>query len=175
MIKCKGAAEISIDNLREFQGDLKELTKENFDKLKHTILTEGYCDPGSVWEDGGIYWVIDMHQRLFVLKALRSEGYYVPPIPVNFVYPKDKEEAKKLVLTFSSNYGKLTEDSVSNYCIDSSIELSFLETSVVFPEVDLNYFTEGNEPLEEAESLSQDDSDLSLKCESCGAKIKSKA
>lgn len=151
VIKCSGAATLPIDKIIPFQGDFKELTKDNFNKLKNTILTEGFCSPGSVWENDGKYYAIDCHQRLLVLKALRADGYLVPDIPVDFVYAKDKEEAKKLILTFSSNYGTISEESLSNFMIDAGLSVDFLDTSVVLPEVSMDYYIK--------EETSQDVSD----------------
>jgi DNA modification methylase len=78
----------------------------------------------------------------------------VPRLPANIIHAKDKLEAKKLVLTFSSNYGTISEESLSNYMIDSGIDVDFLDAEVVLPEVDMDYYSQ--EP-ESKEGLIDDD------------------
>jgi hypothetical protein len=48
-IKCEGSTTVDIKEVHEFQGDFKALTKENFEKLKKTILIEGFADPLNIW------------------------------------------------------------------------------------------------------------------------------
>ncbi len=169
-IKCEGAATLPLDLIKEFQGEFKALTKENFEKLKHTITTEGFCDPINVWENDGKYFCLDGHQRMSVLKALQADGWMIPALPVNMIKAKDKKEAKKLILTFSSNYGAISEESLSNFMIDSELDLDFLQTSVVLPEVSLDYFSHENSDIENtSKELSVDDfTDFEHKCPKCG-------
>jgi len=141
-IKCEGATTLPLESIKEFQGEFKALTKENFEKLKHTITTEGFCDPINIWENEGKYFCLDGHQRMSVLKSLRADGWMIPALPVNMIKAKDKEEAKKLILTFSSNYGVISEESLSNFMIDAGLSVDFLQTSVVLPEVSLDYFSQ---------------------------------
>lgn len=148
-IKCKGSMTIPLEDIVIIQGDLKTLTEDNYKKLRHTIVTEGYCDPLNLWFDPKInkWCSLDGTQRTFVLKGLKADGYLIPPIPANEIMAKDRKEAMKLILTFSSNYGKLTDDGLSNFCIDAGIDVDFLNTSVVLPEVSLDYFSQ-EEPTE---------------------------
>lgn len=44
-IKCQGARAVDFSTLQEFQGTLKELSKENYAKLRKSILTNGWCAP----------------------------------------------------------------------------------------------------------------------------------
>jgi len=60
-----------------------------------------------VWDDGtGTLWTIDGHQRMKVLAALAAEGWEIPPVPVDYIYAKDQAEAKRLILSASSQYGE---------------------------------------------------------------------
>ena len=169
-IKCEGATTLPLESIKEFQGEFKALTKENFEKLKHTITTEGFCDAINVWENDGKYFCLDGHQRMIVLKALKADGWMIPSLPVNMIKAKDKEEAKKLILTFSSNYGVISEESLSNFMIDAGLSVDFLQTSVVLPEVSLDYFSQEDSDIDNtSKELSIDDfTDFEHKCPKCG-------
>lgn len=140
-ISCEGSGALDIGEMTEFQGDFKALTRENYNKLKKTILDLGFSDPINVWVSDDKNYILDGHQRKLVLTGLRAEGYLVPKIPVNYVYAENIQEAKKKVLTFSSNYGQITEESLSDFMIDAGIDADFLNTDVVLPEVNLDYFS----------------------------------
>ena len=167
-IRVKHGPDMDIDDFYPFQGDLKELPKENFEKLKHTIIEEGFADPFNLWfdPDKKKHFICDGHQRQLVLKAMRAEGYMIPKLPTNLVLAKDMEQAKKFVLTFASNYGKITEESLSNYCIDAGLDVDFLNTSVVLPEVSLDYFSTDDGDVVDLDTHQGDEKyNITIKCE----------
>ncbi len=67
-----------LRNLHPLQGNLKELSVPNFEKLKHSLLKHGISFPLFVWQHGGINYVLDGHQRDRVLRRMQEEGYEVP-------------------------------------------------------------------------------------------------
>ncbi|MBK8202452.1 MAG: hypothetical protein IPK68_09130 [Bdellovibrionales bacterium] len=52
-IKCRGAESVPYDKLNPLQGNLKDLSDENYSKLKKEILELGFSEPISVWENDG--------------------------------------------------------------------------------------------------------------------------
>jgi len=108
-VRCTAADAVDISKLTHFQRDLKDLSLENFEKLKQEILTEGFKNPFLVWkDDAGKLNLIDGHQRLRVLSAMKAEGYKIPPLPVTFTQNESKKHAAKHVLATSANYGTIT-------------------------------------------------------------------
>lgn len=98
---------VDIDSLHAFQGESKDLSLENFEKLRRVLITDGFSFSCHAWSNEGKDWIIDGHQRLSVLRILRDEGYKIPKISCTFISAKNQREAKKLVMMAISQYGKL--------------------------------------------------------------------
>jgi hypothetical protein len=105
-IKCQGATTLPIDAILEFQGELKKLSKENLEKLKKNILLNGFIAPMFVWDDHGDYKLLDGHQRLAALISLRQDGYDMPLLPVDIIDAQDEAEARRMLLSITSQYGE---------------------------------------------------------------------
>ena len=123
VIKCQGADVIDIDKLTEFQGDLKDLPDENYQRLKDDILTLGFADPINVWSDDPEKRnpILDGHQRLKTLQKMKTEGFEIPLIPVNWVQADSYENAKKLVLSLTSQFGVITGKGLANFIKESNL------------------------------------------------------
>jgi len=148
-IRCHGSHSVDIDELIPLQGSLKQLTKENYEKLKKVVLDLGFSEPISAWfEDRTTQWhVLNGHQRLNVLRGMRAEGYFVPPIPISSVEAKDIQEAKKKVLTLTSQYGEITDEGLYEFLSDASVDWQWAKENLRLPEIDMStfdasYFTE---------------------------------
>lgn len=101
---------VDIDRLTPFQGKLKTLDDANFNKLRNSIIEEGFSFTVHVWENGGVTYIIDGHQRVSVLVQMRKQGIEVPPISCSFVSASTYRDAKKLVLLAISQFGKIKKD-----------------------------------------------------------------
>lgn len=56
-ISCSTKDYLPLDTLVEFQGDLKSLSEENYQKLKSEILQTGFAFPIYVWKSkDGVKW-----------------------------------------------------------------------------------------------------------------------
>ena len=86
-ITCKGADSFPIEALLAFQDNLKTLPKEEFEKLKHSIEKHGFSFPVFVWRNHSKKYIIDGHQRLYVLKKMLEDGYEVKggKVPVDWI------------------------------------------------------------------------------------------
>lgn len=164
-IECKGATSLAIEDLVPFQGDLKTLSKANYEKLKKELIRHGFSEPVSAWLDGGRYYILNGHQRVRTLLMMKQEGYFVPPIPVNLVEAKSKKEAKEKVLALTSQYGEITEEGLYEFLETSGIDYSFLD-DLRFPEIDLEKWREGFE--KENQEMNDGPPEAKHTCPSCG-------
>lgn len=101
---------IDIGELTPFQGTLKTLDDKNFNKLRKSIVDEGFSFTVHVWQNADVIYIIDGHQRVSVLTQMRKQGIEIPPISCSFITAKTYRDAKKLVLLAVSQYGKIQKD-----------------------------------------------------------------
>ena len=91
----------------------KDLSKESYAKLRQSIVNNNFIDPFKVWENCEDLYVIDGVHRIKVLNELEKEGHTVSQeFPASFIDCKDRKEAAKLVLVYSSIYARIQEDSL---------------------------------------------------------------
>lgn len=138
-IKYKGSGTLSIDLLEPMQGDLKTLSDENYGKFRNNILSEGFTEPISIWEDpeSGKTFILNGHQRVEVLSRLRSEGYKIPQIPVNYIDAKNLKEAKLQVLSMASQYGTINNEGLTRFISSIGISAEDVLRDYKFPEIDI--------------------------------------
>ena len=140
-IKCKGADTLPIDRILEFQGGLKELSKENEKKLRNSILKFGFIAPLFLWDDHGEWRLLDGHQRLKTLLKMREEGYDIPMLPVDYIEADSEEDAKRKLLHITSQYGEFTLDGFENFTFGLD---GFEDIRLVNDEFDIGmFFIEG--------------------------------
>jgi hypothetical protein len=155
-INCTSKDYISLDDIANFQGDLKDLSKINFKKLKNSILEHGFCSPFHLWEKDKKYYCLDGNQRTRVLLTLRGEGYSIPNLPVTFIKAKTKKQAKKILLSLTSQFGNMTSQGLYQFMMDADLGMDEVEDSFSFPEIEFGSFKSeffdkepGNDPDED--------------------------
>src|SRR5262249_44013865 len=169
-ITCKAATSIELADLQPLQGNLKELSVANFEKLKRSILEHGLSFPFFVWWHDGHNFVLDGHQRDRVLRMMQEQGYQVPPLPCALIEAKDKKEAAEKILLISSQYGKMSEESLNEFLAEN--DLSFLELAddLELPSIDESYFRDPNEfTAATQEEQGRLDQKSPVVCPECGA------
>lgn len=103
---------IPIADLLPTQGELKDLTEKNYNKLKNVILRRGFSYPVYVWEDKeGLLHLLDGHQRQ---RVLTTEGWN-EPIPYLKVPAKDLQEAMARLLEITSQYATITQEGIDEF------------------------------------------------------------
>ena len=138
-LACRSAMTLELDAMHELQGDLKELSKENYARLKNEISETGFAFAPHVWSDGSKWFLVDGHQRRRVLQKMREEGWRIPPIPVVPVEARDLKEAKRRVLQGTSQYGEMTEDGLYEFMNASGLALPDIE-AFRLPDIDTEHF-----------------------------------
>lgn len=125
-IKCTGTDIVPFRQLKDFQGDLKTITDDNLEKLKNSIINNGFCAPVFVWKHKDKNYLIDGHQRLKALNNLFADGYIIPDIPIVYITADNKKDAKKKLLYISSQYGQFTIDGYADFAVDIDIDFNEL-------------------------------------------------
>lgn len=139
-VACDGKTLMDYRQLTPMQGNLKNLSKDNFQKLKKEILELGFSEPISIWKSDKNY-ILNGHQRLNVIKHMvENEGYLCPKLPVNIVQARDEKEARKKILALTSQYGEITSDGLYEFMSESDISADELIESFNFPEIDFDKF-----------------------------------
>ena len=166
-IKCRGAAELPIDSILEFQGGLKKLSKKNLEKLKARILEDGFISPIFIWEFEGDNYILDGHQRLKALSALREEGYNIPLLPVVYIDADNERDARRKLLSITSQYGEFEIAELGDWLDDFEIEI---QESLRFCESEIKIDNKPNVNLREdkEKSNSEDNNQKGIRCEKCG-------
>jgi hypothetical protein len=103
---------IPIADLLPTQGDLKDLTDKNYQKLKNVIKRRAFSYPVYVWEDENkLLHLLDGHQRQ---RVLNREGWN-EPIPYLKVPAKDLQEAMARLLEITSQYATITQEGIDEF------------------------------------------------------------
>lgn len=159
-IACTVKDYLPLDDLVPFQGNLKSLSKENYDKLRKEIEETGFASPVHVWRSpDGDNKLINGHQRTSCLKQMQSEGYKIPEIPVVFIDAKDAKEAKRRVLQEISAYGKVERDGLYEFSIEAEFDPEFLEKHFDLPNTSLDWDDWQKEFFDEPTQLPPGDED----------------
>src|SRR5262245_25878822 len=172
-IRCAAAVSLELSDLTPLQGELKELTDANFEKLKRSILKHGITFPFFIWQDNGTNFILDGTQRDRVLRRLATEGYNIPPLPCATITAKDKREACEKILLISSQYGKMTDESLYEFITTNDLEFLELEEMLDLPQIKLEEFKFGWMQESEFEPISADeqgrlDKKNPIQCPECG-------
>ena len=125
-VSCRGAGAMPLEKFKEFQGDLKTLSKEKFEQGRRSILRYGISDPIRIWK--GHNEILDGHQRVVILKHLiDKEGYEISGgmIPYDEIEAETRKEAgEKLLSIFNSRYGRISDSGLSDFVKINEIDLS---------------------------------------------------
>lgn len=176
-VTCKAADYVGHESIKDFQGQLKTISESNLQKLKREIGENGFNSAVDVWKSGKTLWNLDGHQRLAAVRSLAEEGYEIPLIPINYVQCKNKKQAKHILLSRISQYGKVKESGFAEYITDAGLDISDMKDSFDIPNIDFakidNQFI-NPEPKKDdvsAETSGESFSTLLHQCPECGHKF----
>lgn len=114
LFKYQNIQKIKVSELLPIQGTFKELSKKNFEKLKNSISKNGFIQPFFIWENENKKYILDGHQRQKAIVDLYGD-IFVSCIVID---AKNLQEAKKLVLFYSSQYGEFSKESFLDFGSD---------------------------------------------------------
>lgn len=174
-INIKDPTFINYEDMYILQGDLKDLSKENYDKLRKVIIEDGISENQVVWPNpkNKKYGVVSGTQRYRVYGNLIKEGYNLKKVPVTKVQAKDEQEAVKICLTLASAYGETNSDSLYALMDRHNIDFTFLDEKLKFPEIDIEKFKEEYLDLADQKETSEDKEEVET-CSHCHQTLKKK-
>ena len=167
-VRCTAAVNLDLADLTPLQGDLKELSDASFEKLKRSILKHGITFPFFIWQSDGVNYILDGTQRDKVLTRMTEEGYDIPPLPCALIDAKDRREAAEKILLISSQYGKMTNNSLEEFLADNDLGFLELQDELELPSIDLEYFRESDFGPVGADDQGRLDKKNPVKCPECG-------
>lgn len=107
---------VRLGDIRELQGNLKDLSKDNYDKLLKRLQSKGFLYPLYLWFDqDGIPYTLDGKQRHRVIENEYGPDTRLPYIEVK---AKDRKAAKLEILAISSDYGTVTKKGFNEFAED---------------------------------------------------------
>lgn len=125
-VTCRAAATLPLDSLVELQGNAKRISEENLEKLKRSILCHGFTAPIFIWNSNDNH-VLDGHQRLKALAALRDDGYEIPGLPVAYIDADSERHARQKLLYITSQYGEFDRQGLDVFLTESGLSLDDVE------------------------------------------------
>lgn len=117
-INCSVEHTLPFTALKALQGDLKDLTTDNFKKYKKSILKHGIMRPVIIWDNEGEHNILDGVQLVRTLTALEVENYEIPEIPVSYVKAKSLPDAKDKILSLASYFGTVNPQGFMEFSQD---------------------------------------------------------
>lgn len=149
-VKCKTQHTLPLEDLTEFQGNLKERDNVDIGKIIKSINKHGFSFPFFVWNHDAINHVLDGHGRLKALQQMVAHGENIPELPIVYVDCRDEADAKELLLKLNSQYGKMTAESIKDFLGD--LQIDFTELAIPDGFLDLSTLEEPKEKTDDDEA-----------------------
>jgi site-specific DNA-methyltransferase (adenine-specific) len=103
--------------------NLKKTNKDRMNKLKKSLVNNGFAMSFFVFEKEGKIFVIDGHHRLKALQELSNKGSEIPDkFTCSFLKVESDKHIKKLVLAFNSHYAEIDKDGLFDFIDDLDID-----------------------------------------------------
>lgn len=127
-IRWKDMKFLQSDRFKKFPKHLKA-------KLRESIIKNNFVQSFKVWQVGDDVFCLDGFHRCIVMKELEEEGWKIPEIfRADFLDCKDKKEAAKLVVIYSSSYTKITDEGMSDFLASYNLNVSELKHMINIPD-----------------------------------------
>ncbi len=126
--------------------DLKELSPEAKEKLKTSIKSNNFISSFKVWQSKDKLFCLDGKHRYNILLELEAEGAKIPgKLRADIIDCKDKKEASKLVLIYTSFYAQLLQEPLFEFIELNKLDIDSLIAQTNFENIDFsNYFLKGD-------------------------------
>jgi hypothetical protein len=152
--------------------NFKELSEVDAAELRVSILKNEMINTWKVWEDpNGTIWILDgVHRQKMMFLMEKTENVpFLDEYTASFIDCKDKREAAKYVLLYSSSYAKVTEEGLRLHLETFDLQIDEVKLEISPDGIDMKKFMEsnyGNVEIKEKEY----DENIEKECPSCGYK-----
>ncbi len=141
-INCESNKYLKLEDMHDFQGELKDLMEIDYKKLKKDIITNGFIDPFNVWFYEDKWYILDGHQRHRTLTKMKNEdGFSIPELPVTIVHADSYKKAKSIILSLSSSFGTMTSQGLYEFVSGADLDFNDLN-NFRLPEINMDKFAE---------------------------------
>lgn len=150
--QIQGAHYIDWRTLQAFQGNFKELTDINCEKMLQSMVTKGFFDIKKVWlkvdnlnPENDIIYIADGHQTIATLtkykpeiesgqiKILRkSDNQPTHLIPCIFINAENEQDLAEKLLLINSEFGTVTSDGLLEFSQKYAIQDIFMQNVASF-------------------------------------------
>lgn len=119
------------------QENFKEWVNNGDKKLLESLLKYQFVDPFKVWHHEGVNYCLDGKHRYLDLNKVAESGYIVPDLlPATFIDCDSMTSAAELVLVYSSNYAKITQQGLLDFVQNFELDFPDLQSMINIPEFD---------------------------------------
>lgn len=121
--------------------NFKEWIDQSDQKLLDSLLKFQFVDPFKVWHDGDKLWCLDGKHRFLDLTKLKETGVSVPDeLPATFVHCDNINDAAELVLIYSSQYARITQQGLFDFVSKFQLDIPSLQNAINIPEFSMQRF-----------------------------------
>lgn len=126
---------LPIEEIENFQGELKSIDQTNLNKLKSSIEQYGFSFPIFVWRKK----ILDGHQRLLAVRSMLEDGEELEGdlLPVVEIEAKDEREAAEKLLLINSRYAKINQSGFDEFIAKFRVNMEKFQSMIEIPEIDL--------------------------------------
>jgi hypothetical protein len=129
----KGTDLLDYRKIESFQGELKELSEDNYIKLLNSFEKHGFFVPIFVWKNDGHNYCLDGHGRLRVLNKEAIEFDNTShEVPVVYLEADNEQEAKEKLLKITSQYQKINYDGLYKFIAEAELPEAEIYQAVAF-------------------------------------------
>lgn len=119
------------------QENFKEWVNNGAEKLVESILKYQFIAPFMVWHNEGVNYCLDGRHRFLDLEKVSLSGKEVPELlPATFVDCANMKEAAELVLVYSSNYAKITQQGLLDFVNNFDLDFPDMQAMLNIPDFD---------------------------------------
>ena len=169
----------TIDKLKPFPGNPKDMSPEKSLRLKNSVRKWGLLEPLNVWKTGRSIYVLDGNRRLEIIEQICEEdGNRLLEIPLHPIECKDMQEAMDVCLTLADPAGELNHKKIKK-AIKKAGYKSVEEAQKVFSFLIEDTGEDEKSPQKDAEADSEGSVDdwekvAHVQCPSCNVQFPQK-
>lgn len=124
---------LTLDQMEDFQGNIKTLDQKGYDRLKKSIIKNGIIAPFTVWDDHDIYRLLNGNQTkkiLLEMQQLKAEYNMPERFPVIIVTAETEKEAWDIWTSITSQYGRFNKSALKEKIKELS-DYQFMDNEII--------------------------------------------